>query len=167
VAGVLIEAGASLLIEDFKGRTPIDLISGPVKQALADASNAGCSRVQSSQVELEKMVNYRVNILEACAGGTEVFSWGNGANYQLGTGTVGVQKVPCRLDSLQGLNVTAIAAAKFHSMAITADGKLYSWGFGRGGRLGHSDFDIHRCDNNANLIFLYEIIRCKKSTKHY
>jgi hypothetical protein len=53
VAGVLIEAGASLLIEDFKGRTPIDLISGPVKQALADASNAGCSRVQSSQVELE------------------------------------------------------------------------------------------------------------------
>ncbi|KAI5065917.1 hypothetical protein GOP47_0018541 [Adiantum capillus-veneris] len=116
VAGVLIEAGANLVLEDSKGRTPIDLVSGPVKQVIGDPSNAG---------------------------GTEVFSWGNGANYQLGTGTTGIQKLPGRLDALQGLNVTAIAAAKFHSMAATADGKLYSWGFGRGGRLGFSDFDIH------------------------
>lgn len=116
VAGVLIEAGANLLLEDSKGRTPIDLVSGPVKQVMDDPSNAG---------------------------GTEVFSWGNGANYQLGTGTAGIQKLPCKLDLLQGLNVTSIAAAKFHSMAATADGKLYSWGFGRGGRLGFSDFDIH------------------------
>eukprot|EP00250_Pteridium_aquilinum_P020342 c24788_g3_i2 orf=632-4153(+) len=116
VAGVLIEAGANMLLEDSKGRTPVDLASGPVKQIMDDPSNAG---------------------------GTEVFSWGNGANYQLGTGTAGIQKLPCRLDLLQGLNVTAIAAAKFHSMAATADGKLYSWGFGRGGRLGFSDFDIH------------------------
>ncbi|KAH7351537.1 hypothetical protein KP509_19G001900 [Ceratopteris richardii] len=116
VAGVLIEAGANLLTEDSKGRTPIDLISGPVKQVMGDPNNAG---------------------------GTEVFSWGNGANYQLGTGSTGIQKLPCRLDALQGLDITAISAAKFHSMAATADGKLYSWGFGRGGRLGFSDFDIH------------------------
>lgn len=116
VAGVLIEAGANLLLEDSKGRTPVDLVSGPVKQVIGDPGNAG---------------------------GTEVFSWGNGANYQLGTGTAGIQKLPCRLDALQGLNVTAIAAAKFHSMAATAEGKLYSWGFGRGGRLGFTDFDIH------------------------
>lgn len=116
VAGVLIEASANLLLEDSKGRTPVDLISGPVKQVISASSNAG---------------------------GMEVFSWGNGANYQLGTGTAGIQKLPCRLDILRGLNVTAIAAAKFHSVAATSDGKLYSWGFGRGGRLGHSDFDIH------------------------
>ena len=93
------------------------------------------------------MVSSGLICLVSYTGGTEVFSWGNGANYQLGTGTVGIQKLPCRLDALQGLNVIAIAAAKFHSMAITADGKLYSWGFGRGGRLGHNDFDIHRCNN--------------------
>ena len=98
------------------------------------------------------MVSNGLICLVSYTGGTEVFSWGNGANYQLGTGTVGIQKVPCRLDALQGLNVIAIAAAKFHSMAITADGKLYSWGFGRGGRLGHNDFDIHRYDNKQNLI---------------
>lgn len=116
IAGVLIEAGASVLLEDSKGRTPVDLLSGPLKQVVDDLNNAG---------------------------GSEVFSWGNGANYQLGTGTAGIQKLPCRVDVLQGLNVIATAAAKFHSVALTADGKLYSWGFGRGGRLGHSDFDVH------------------------
>lgn len=75
---------------------------------------------------------------------TEVYSWGNGANYQLGTGTAGIQRIPCRLDTLQNLDITYVAAAKFHSAAVTANGDMYTWGFGRGGRLGHPDFDIHR-----------------------
>jgi alpha-tubulin suppressor-like RCC1 family protein len=73
-----------------------------------------------------------------------VYSWGNGANYQLGIGTAGIQRIPCRLDALQTLDVTHVAAAKFHSAAVTASGDVYTWGFGRGGRLGHPDFDIHR-----------------------
>mgnify|MGYP002775402642 FL=1 len=43
MAGVLIEAGASLSIEDSKGRIPIDLISGPIKKVIEDSSNAGWS----------------------------------------------------------------------------------------------------------------------------
>jgi alpha-tubulin suppressor-like RCC1 family protein len=74
----------------------------------------------------------------------EVYSWGNGANYQLGTGTAGIHRIPCRIDALQSLDVTSVASAKFHSAAITASGAVYTWGFGRGGRLGHPDFDIHR-----------------------
>ncbi|CAK9191892.1 unnamed protein product [Sphagnum troendelagicum] len=116
VAAVLVEAGASLVLEDTKGRTPIDLLSGPVQQAVANPENAGAM---------------------------EVYSWGNGANYQLGTGTAGIHRIPCRIDALQSLDVTSVAAAKFHSAAITASGAVYTWGFGRGGRLGHPDFDIH------------------------
>lgn len=41
VAAVLVEAGASLVLEDTKGRTPIDLLSGPVQQAVANPENAG------------------------------------------------------------------------------------------------------------------------------
>lgn len=77
-------------------------------------------------------------------GGKEVFSWGNGSNYQLGIGSTGILRVPGRIDALEGLDVVAVAAAKFHSVALTASGEVYSWGFGRGGRLGHPDFDIHR-----------------------
>jgi hypothetical protein len=86
-------------------------------------------------------------------GAAEVYSWGNGANYQLGTGTAGIQRIPCRIDALQSLDVIHIAAAKFHSAAVSANGDVYTWGFGRGGRLGHPDFDIHRlvCLGNYNL----------------
>ncbi|KAJ7539741.1 hypothetical protein O6H91_11G107500 [Diphasiastrum complanatum] len=116
VAGVLIEAGASLIIEDTKGRTAIDLVSGPVQQAITNSKKGGA---------------------------TEILGWGNGSNYQLGTGAAGIQRIPCRIDALQGLDVIAVAAAKFHSVALTEKGELFSWGFGRGGRLGHPDFDIH------------------------
>lgn len=87
------------------------------------------------------------------AGTTEVYSWGNGANYQLGTGTAGIQRIPCRIDALQSLDVTTIAAGKFHSAAVTAKGAVYTWGFGRGGRLGHPDFDIHRSGRYQNFLF--------------
>lgn len=75
---------------------------------------------------------------------TEVFSWGSGTNYQLGTGNAHIQKLPCKVDALQDSFIKIIAASKFHSVAVSSKGELYTWGFGRGGRLGHPDFDIHR-----------------------
>lgn len=66
----------------------------------------------------------------------EIYGWGNGSNYQLGSGAVGLQETPVRLDSLHSISVKAVAAAKFHSAAVTDEGKLFTWGFGRGGRLG-------------------------------
>ncbi|KAG7580547.1 Regulator of chromosome condensation RCC1 [Arabidopsis suecica] len=117
VASVLIDSGASFTLEDIKLRTPVDLVSGPVAQVIGE---------QQSSVA------------------TEVFSWGNGANYQLGTGNQHVQKVPGRVDSLHGCFIKLVSAAKFHSVAISSHGEVYTWGFGRGGRLGHPEFDIHR-----------------------
>ena len=93
----------------MQGHTPLDLLSGRLKGFLT--SSDGGAR-------------------------TEVYSWGNGANYQLGSGAVGMQLAPARLDTLHGLPVVQLCAAKFHSAALTADGMLYTWGFGRGGRLG-------------------------------
>ncbi|GAQ82051.1 ankyrin repeat family protein / regulator of chromosome condensation (RCC1) family protein [Klebsormidium nitens] len=113
VAAALVDGGASLQLEDSKKRTPLDLISGDVKQTCAG---------------------------ETC---TEVYAWGSGTNYQLGTRTAGIQRVPVRLDHLQGLEISTVSAAKFHSAAVTRDGELLTWGFGRGGRLGHPDFHIH------------------------
>ncbi|XP_031093907.1 uncharacterized protein LOC115998463 [Ipomoea triloba] len=115
VASVLLQSSASITLEDLKSRTPIDLLSGPVVQAVDKDSSLA----------------------------TEVFSWGSGVNYQLGTGNAHIQKLPCKVDSLHGSVVKLVSAAKFHSVAVTSRGEVYTWGFGRGGRLGHPDFDIH------------------------
>lgn len=66
----------------------------------------------------------------------QVFTWGNGANYQLGTGGTGLAAGPMRVDGLRLGGVAAVSAAKFHSAAVTAEGQLLTWGWGRGGRLG-------------------------------
>jgi hypothetical protein len=41
IAGVLLQFGASLTLEDTKGRTPVDLLSCPVSQANGDFPDAG------------------------------------------------------------------------------------------------------------------------------
>ncbi|KAE8707777.1 Detected protein of confused Function [Hibiscus syriacus] len=116
VASVLLQSHASITLEDSTARTPIDLLSGPVMKVFESG-------------------------LDSVAIG--VFSWGSGVNYQLGTGNAHIQKLPCKLDSLYGSIIKLISAAKFHSVAVTAHGKVYTWGFGRGGCLGHPDLDIH------------------------
>ncbi|KAK1409850.1 hypothetical protein QVD17_36379 [Tagetes erecta] len=116
VASVLLKSEASVSIEDSKSRTPVDLLSGPVLQANGDGDGSVV---------------------------TELYSWGSGVNYQLGTGNAHIQKLPCKVDSLHGSFIKLISSAKFHSVAVSAKGEVYTWGFGRGGRLGHPDFDIH------------------------
>lgn len=95
---------------------------------------------------------------------TEVFSWGSGANYQLGTGNTHIQKLPCKVDALHGSFIKLVSAAKFHSVAVSASGEVYTWGFGRGGRLGHPDFDIHRYSvkNLTDIIWL-ELVKMTSS----
>ncbi|KAG4927616.1 hypothetical protein JHK85_054102 [Glycine max] len=116
-ASILLQHGASITLEDSKSRIPVDLLSGSVFQVLGNDHSSVA---------------------------TEVFSWGSGTNYQLGTGNAHIQKLPCKVDSLGGSFIKLISAGKFHSVALTARGEVYTWGFGRGGRLGHPDFDIHR-----------------------
>lgn len=41
VASVLLQSGASITLEDSKSRTPVDLLSGPVLQAIGDGFNSG------------------------------------------------------------------------------------------------------------------------------
>lgn len=77
------------------------------------------------------------------SGPGDVYSWGAGTNYALGTGSTEPQVAPARVDALHGKHVVSLSAAKFHSAAVTEDGQLYTWGFGRGGRLGHPGLHLH------------------------
>ncbi|XP_077231669.1 ultraviolet-B receptor UVR8-like isoform X2 [Tasmannia lanceolata] len=69
----------------------------------------------------------------------EVQSWGRNQNGQLGLGTTEDSLVPQKIQAFQGISIKMIAAGAEHTAAVTEDGNLYGWGWGRYGNLGLGD----------------------------
>nr|CAB3252595.1 ZF(ZZ)-8 zinc finger protein [Phallusia mammillata] len=69
----------------------------------------------------------------------EVYSWGEGVDGKLGHGNRSSIDHPRVIESLRSEHVVEIAAGGSHSAAISATGRLFTWGKGRYGRLGHKD----------------------------
>ena len=71
--------------------------------------------------------------------GTRAYSWGNNVYGQLGDGTQNDISEPTpvlRPGLLSESTLTALAGASFHTLALTTDGKIYSWGYNGDGELG-------------------------------
>eukprot|EP00026_Physarum_polycephalum_P009357 Phypoly_transcript_09478.p1 GENE.Phypoly_transcript_09478~~Phypoly_transcript_09478.p1 ORF type:complete len:375 (+),score=65.49 Phypoly_transcript_09478:275-1399(+) len=67
----------------------------------------------------------------------EVYSWGWETEGRLGREPVaGKGYVPAMIHGLKDKKVVQVSAGGGHSLALTADGKVYSWGYGPLGRLG-------------------------------
>ncbi|CAL4106537.1 unnamed protein product, partial [Meganyctiphanes norvegica] len=74
-----------------------------------------------------------------------VYGWGSSKYGQVGCGGTNRYPRPSFIMELEGKNVVAVACGQFHSLAITKDGKLYTWGWGVHGQLGHGNVeDQHR-----------------------
>lgn len=76
----------------------------------------------------------------------EVISWGSNSNGQLGNGGNTDPRIPVRVDvggALTGKRVVAIAAGEDHSMALTADGLVFTWGDNWYGQLGDNSGSIN------------------------
>lgn len=69
----------------------------------------------------------------------EVQSWGRNQNGQLGLGTTEDSLVPRKIEAFKGIPVKMVAAGAEHTAAVTEDGELYGWGWGRYGNLGLGD----------------------------
>ncbi|MEU8542660.1 Ig-like domain repeat protein [Streptomyces sp. NPDC048717] len=63
-------------------------------------------------------------------------SWGFNLAGQLGNGTTTSSDVPVGVHLPAGTRVTAVAAANFHALALTSDGRVLAWGVGYAGQLG-------------------------------
>ena len=68
-----------------------------------------------------------------------VWSWGGGGDGRLGHGDQQRRLLPKKVEALAGRRVIAVLAGADHSLAITADGAVWSWGYGAYGQLGHGD----------------------------
>ncbi|KAF2075423.1 hypothetical protein CYY_003252 [Polysphondylium violaceum] len=66
-----------------------------------------------------------------------LYVWGNGSGGRLGLGTSDVVQVPTVLKFFTEILVKSIACGQEHSMVLTQDGQVYSWGNGLMGKLGY------------------------------
>ncbi|XP_043695915.1 PH, RCC1 and FYVE domains-containing protein 1-like [Telopea speciosissima] len=72
----------------------------------------------------------------------DLFTWGDGTHYPglLGHGTDVSHWVPKRISGpLDGLQVLSVACGTWHSALVTSNGKLFTFGDGTFGVLGHGD----------------------------
>lgn len=69
----------------------------------------------------------------------KVYSWGSGQNGKLGHNTENNCSVPTPIESLGSLLIAGISAGCEHSAVVDVDGKVYTFGHGDGGRLGHGE----------------------------
>ncbi|XP_019343662.1 probable E3 ubiquitin-protein ligase HERC6 isoform X5 [Alligator mississippiensis] len=67
----------------------------------------------------------------------KVFSWGAGSEGQLGTGEFEEQSfIPKKIDGLSNHRVLQVTCGHYHSLALTQDGRVFSWGQNGHGQLG-------------------------------
>lgn len=69
--------------------------------------------------------------------GSKTFAWGAGGHGQLGIGAITAPvKKPVLVPKLSVLKCRQVSAGGLHSAALTADGHVYTFGWGRLGQLG-------------------------------
>eukprot|EP00164_Ancoracysta_twista_P000517 GFYU01000691.1.p1 GENE.GFYU01000691.1~~GFYU01000691.1.p1 ORF type:complete len:497 (+),score=83.72 GFYU01000691.1:141-1631(+) len=66
-----------------------------------------------------------------------VYTWGWGKYGQLGHGNRKDYFVPTPIKALRGQDIVQVACGHYHSVAVTRNGEVYTWGWGQCGQLGH------------------------------
>jgi len=107
------------------------------------------SRPYPRQVKGPNGVDYLMNAVAIAAGNSHsvalksdgtVWAWGNNANGQLGDGTNVNRTTPVQVKGSNGegylMDIVALAAGGFYSLAIKSDNTLWAWGANEGGQLG-------------------------------
>ena len=67
----------------------------------------------------------------------EVFTWGYGAHGRLGYGGENSIRFPRLIETLKGKTALSVSAGDAHSVALTENGEVFTWGLGLCGQLGH------------------------------
>lgn len=72
--------------------------------------------------------------------GGQVMTWGTGKSGELGLGKyITYSSIPRAIPALRSVRITQIASGNQHTLAIDDEGRLFSWGCGKSGQLGHDN----------------------------
>lgn len=117
---------------DFKLGVQLPRVADIVRPKIVDS----LSRERVVQVVASKH-----HSLALCASG-RLFSWGHGKSGRLGHGNENSYPEPAVITALESVSIVSVAAGENHTLAVSRDGQVYSWGSGRFGALGHGDLGI-------------------------
>ncbi|XP_015431451.1 PREDICTED: uncharacterized protein LOC107187791 [Dufourea novaeangliae] len=88
-----------------------------------------------------------------------VYAWGSSQFGQLGLGKVLQSSSPELITSLSQEVIVDAVAGQYHSIALTADGRVFTWGWGVHGQLGHGATDAKLTPTLVTSL-LGVVIRC-------
>lgn len=95
----------------------------------------------SVRIAVDRWVFAEVSVGEqhtvALANDGTVWAWGDNSVGQLGDGSTSNSLVPAPVIGLEGLEVVQVDAGYSHSVALTTDGRVFTWGYGFFGQLGN------------------------------
>lgn len=99
--------------------------AGTAECSGATGAPSGCSLSES---RLRPKVSARTRHHQNHDDGLAVFTWGRGEDGQLGLGDTSDQDEPTYVDALRGVGVRQIACGSGHTVVLTTDGEVYTWG---------------------------------------
>lgn len=76
--------------------------------------------------------------------------------------------LPTRMAPLEGVRITFVAAgaASCHCIALSVDGRCYTWGRNEGGQLGHGDLSIHHGPTVVAALSKHKVVRAAAGRTH-
>ena len=133
------------MVLDWKKQEPFAEWRVPLAEATVDGVELRCGAptyryrrdVRASTVVVRVACGYRHTALITRRGA--LLTFGHGVCGRLGHGDEVDRRVPTAVAALAGCEVVAVSCGREHTAALTADGRVFTWGWGEAGRLGHGD----------------------------
>lgn len=119
---------------------------GGAGTAETESSSAGCSLSERLRPKIRKAPDLE---------GLAVFTWGRGEDGQLGLGDTSDQDEPTYVDALRGVGVRQIACGSGHTVVLSTEGEVYTWGEYRCEKCGVDQLVARLISNILFYIFLH------------
>ncbi|KAG8593379.1 hypothetical protein GDO81_000806 [Engystomops pustulosus] len=101
------------------------------------SNNSSLDEIYSLEAQLIVDVSCGVNHSVAICNEGNIFSWGEGSQGQLGSGQFPQQSpIPRKISGLSDIRIIQISCGHFHTVALSEDSNVFSWGKNDNGQLG-------------------------------
>ncbi|XP_066141939.1 E3 ubiquitin-protein ligase HERC2 isoform X1 [Euwallacea fornicatus] len=95
-----------------------------------------------------------------------VFSWGDGDYGKLGRGGAEGSKVPRIIEALQEVEIRDVWCGPHFSVALSNEGRVYTWGKAKGWKLGHRSDDHVRTPELVEALTGKKVVSLSIGTAH-